>query len=192
MRWSASAVVIALAACLGASAGIAANVDTPVDPLEGACDTLMIRGRFGLVEGTKRASFVSHASFASADGWVNQIPQTNEAIEVVASGSGRFVRGGLLRRVDVGSGATLDLYVKDLRTCRLPDAWKFVLLIRRGGSALASPVKTWTLPSGDPARLFLRGFLEYDALAGLAAVRVSDGLDGVLIADRVAITRSTP
>jgi hypothetical protein len=127
-----------------------------------------------------------HASFEQAEGWVNQALRTKESIRAETE-TKKSICIALLRRVQAGSGRTLELYARQWGCGGLKPSYEFFLFLRPQPHAKATILGQWKMRVDGPGKFFQRAFLDYDTGSGMALVQVTDGLDGVLVKETVPI-----
>ena len=128
-----------------------------------------------------------HASYEQAEGWVNQALGTKESIRAETEAKRSFCIG-LLRRAQVGSGRSLELYARKWNCGEIKSSYDFFLFVRPQPHAKATILHQWKKLTFDgPGTLFQRAFLDYDSVSGMALVQVTDGLDWSLLKETVAV-----
>ena len=128
-----------------------------------------------------------HASYEQTEGWVNQALWTKESIRAETEAKRSFCIG-LLRRAQVGSGRSLELYARKWACGGDKSSYDFFLLLRPQPHAKATILHQWKKLTFDgPGTLFQRAFLDYDSVSGMALVQVTDGLDWSLLKETVAV-----
>ena len=127
-----------------------------------------------------------HASYEQAEGWVNQALRTKESIRAETE-TGKSICLALLRRAQVGSGRSLELYARKWNCGGIKSSYDFFLLLRPHPHAKATLLRQWKVTPDGPGKLFQRAFLDYDSVSGMALVQVTDGLDWTLIKEAVSV-----
>jgi len=127
-----------------------------------------------------------HASFEQVEGWVNQAMRTKESIRAETE-TKKSICIALLRRAQVSSGRTLELYARKWDCGGLKPSYEFFLFLRPQPHAKATILGQWEMKVDGSGKLFQRAFLDYDTGLGVALVQVTDGLDGVLVKETVPV-----
>ena len=128
-----------------------------------------------------------HAPFEQAEGWVNQALRSKESIRAETATKNSICLA-LLRRAQVGSGRSVELYVRKWDCGGYKSSYDFFLLVRPQPDARARILRQWKMTFDGPGTLFQRAFLEYDSVSGMALVQVTDGLDWTLLKETVSVS----
>lgn len=164
----------------------AASADIAPDTLETLLSLITVPPDGGMAPKASAAEHHGHASFEQAEGWVNQALRTKEAIRAETE-TKNSICIALLRRVQAGSGRTLELYTRKWDCGGSNPSYEFFLFLRPQPHAKATILGQWKLKVDGPGKLFQRAFLDYDTGSGMALVQVTDGLDGVLVKETVPV-----
>jgi|CXWL01.1.fsa_nt_gi hypothetical protein len=165
----------------------AASADIALDTSETLLSLVTVPLEDGMAPKAHAAEHHGHASFEQAEGWVNQAMRMKESIRAETE-TKHSICIALLRRVQTGSGRTLELYARQWGCGGLKPSYEFFLFLRPQPHAKATMLGQWKMKVDGPGKFFQRAFLDYDTGSGMALVQVTDGLDGVLVKETVPLT----
>lgn len=170
----------------------AASADIAPHTLETLLSLITIPTEGDTVPNAHVAEHHGHALFEQAEGWVNQAMRTKESIRAEMETKASICIA-LLRRVQTGSGRTLELYARQWGCGGLKPSYEFFLFLRPQPHAKATILGQWKMKADGPGKFFQRAFLDYDTGSGVALVQVTDGLDWVLVKETVSVPgQATP